>query len=125
MPRESGGGTSWEVVPVRVRLLRFWAALPSPCPPARTALRSGPGVVGSIHPHCDGYWAAAVAWEGQMAAIGIDAEPHRPLSAGVAYRISSRRERAELQRLSACEPLCHWDLLLFPAKESVYKAWSQ
>ena len=89
-----------------------------------------PGVVGSIT-HCDGYRAAAVAHARDVAAIGLDAEPHAPLPAGVLDVISLPAERARLTALAALASsatpgeraaVC-WDRLLFSAKESVYKAW--
>lgn len=94
-------------------------------PPA--PLLSGPkreplwpaGVVGSIT-HCDGYRAAAVARATEIAAIGIDAEPHDPLPDGILDRVTLPAERAHLRELP---PGVHWDRLLFSAKESVYKIW--
>ena len=94
-------------------------------PPA--PLLSGPkreplwpaGVVGSVT-HCDGYRAVAVARAADVAAIGIDAEPHEPLPTGILDRVSLPAERAHLRDLP---PGPHWDRLLFSAKESVYKAW--
>jgi 4'-phosphopantetheinyl transferase EntD len=94
-------------------------------PPA--PLLSGPkrepiwpdGVVGSIT-HCDGYRAAAVARASEIAAIGIDAEPHDPLPDGILDRVTLPAERAHLRDLP---PGVHWDRLLFSAKESVYKTW--
>jgi 4'-phosphopantetheinyl transferase EntD len=82
-------------------------------------------VVGSIT-HCAGYRAAAVARADRVRAIGIDAEPDKPLPDGVLDRISLPGERAMLYDLAlgglaAAGP--RWDLLLFSAKESVYKAW--
>jgi 4'-phosphopantetheinyl transferase EntD len=94
-------------------------------PPA--PLLSGPGreplwpegVVGSIT-HCDGYRAVAVARASQLASIGIDAEPHDALPAGILDRVTVPAERAHLLDLP---PGLHWDRLLFSAKESVYKTW--
>jgi 4'-phosphopantetheinyl transferase EntD len=80
------------------------------------------GVVGSIT-HCDGYRAAAVARSGQIATIGIDAEPHLALPEGLLGRIAGAEERVALVRLGSERPQVHWDRLLFSAKESVYKAW--
>jgi 4'-phosphopantetheinyl transferase EntD len=77
------------------------------------------GVVGSIT-HCDGYRAVAVARADQLASIGIDAEPHDPLPAGILERVTLPAERAHL---AALPPGLHWDRLLFSAKESVYKTW--
>ena len=89
-------------------------------PGERGAPRWPPGVVGSIT-HCAGYCAATVARADQVRAIGIDAEPDAPLPDGVLGRISLPGERAMLRGLAAPGP--RWDLLLFSAKESVYKAW--
>jgi len=76
------------------------------------------GIVGSIT-HCTGYRAAAVARASDAAAIGIDAEQHAPLPAGVLERISLAEERSWLATAPAG---LHWDRLLFSAKESVLKA---
>ncbi len=81
-----------------------------------------PGVVGSMT-HCDGYRAAAVAPGDRFRTIGIDAEPHAPLPAGVLEMVASPAERERLSRLGAAAPGVSWDRLLFSAKESVYKAW--
>jgi 4'-phosphopantetheinyl transferase EntD len=89
-------------------------------PGERGAPRWPPGVVGSIT-HCAGYRAATVARAGQVRAIGIDAEPDAPLPDGVLDRVSLPGERAMLRGLAVPGP--RWDLLLFSAKESVYKAW--
>lgn len=80
------------------------------------------GVTGSIT-HCTGFRAAAVARTGDVAALGVDAEPDKPLPDGVLDMIASDRERAHLARLSAADPGVCWERLLFSAKESVYKAW--
>ena len=77
------------------------------------------GVIGSIT-HCAGYRAAAVARQEQLAAIGIDAEFHAPLPAGVADIVCDAEETAWLKQVSGG---VHWDRVLFSAKESVYKAW--
>jgi 4'-phosphopantetheinyl transferase EntD len=81
-----------------------------------------PGIVGSIT-HCSGYCAAAVARAGDLAAIGLDAEPHAALLGGVLEMISLPAERARLRELAAASPEIAWDRLLFCAKEAVYKAW--
>jgi 4'-phosphopantetheinyl transferase EntD len=81
-----------------------------------------PGVVGSIT-HCAGYRAAAVARTTDLAALGIDAEPHGPLPHGVLESVTTADERDLLLRLYRRHPGPHWDRLLFSAKESVYKAW--
>ncbi|HEV3362068.1 MAG TPA: 4'-phosphopantetheinyl transferase superfamily protein [Pseudonocardiaceae bacterium] len=80
------------------------------------------GVLGSIT-HCAGYRAAVTGRVGVVRAIGIDAEPHRPLRAGLLDVIASPAERAHLAALRVAEPAVCWDRLLFSAKESVYKAW--
>ena len=77
------------------------------------------GVVGSVT-HCDDYRAAAVARASLLASIGIDAEPHEALPAGILDRVTLPAERAHLRDLP---PGVHWDRLLFSAKESVYKTW--
>ena len=81
-----------------------------------------PGTVGSIT-HCDGYRAAAVAHASEVAAIGLDAEPHDALPRGVLDVISLPAERARLAVLAGEWPAVRWDRLLFSVKESVYKAW--
>ncbi|HEY8544700.1 MAG TPA: 4'-phosphopantetheinyl transferase superfamily protein [Acidimicrobiales bacterium] len=80
------------------------------------------GVVGSIT-HCAGYRAAAVAWADDVPSLGIDAEPHHPLPAGVLDAVASRDEQLLLRRLIVTGPEVHWDRVLFSAKEAVYKAW--
>jgi 4'-phosphopantetheinyl transferase EntD len=79
-------------------------------------------VVGSMT-HCDGYRAAAVAHRRDLASIGIDAEVHERLPEGVLDIIAIADEQGWLRRLTADQPLVHWDRLLFSAKESVFKAW--
>jgi 4'-phosphopantetheinyl transferase EntD len=88
----------------------------------RGAPRWPPGIVGSIT-HCDGYRAAAVGRTGDVAAIGLDAEPNGPLPPGVLDVVSHAAERARLAALTSAEAGVCWDRLLFCAKESVYKAW--
>jgi 4'-phosphopantetheinyl transferase EntD len=78
-----------------------------------------PRVVGSIT-HCRGYRACAVAKTDDIASVGIDAEVHEPLPAGVLEAVASPRERAALHRNGSG---VHMDRLLFSAKEAVYKAW--
>src|SRR5580704_3727844 len=76
-------------------------------------------IVGSIT-HCRGYRAAAVAHAADLMTLGIDAEPHAALPAGVAAYVLGAAERDWLKR---APPGVHWDRLIFSAKESVYKAW--
>jgi len=80
------------------------------------------GVVGTIT-HCEGYRACAVALEAEVPSLGIDAEPHLPLPAGVLAAISSRGDRERLRRTFAGDRTNHWGRLLFCVKEAVYKAW--
>ncbi|WP_194895638.1 4'-phosphopantetheinyl transferase family protein [Catenulispora pinisilvae] len=80
------------------------------------------GFVGSMT-HCDGYRAAVVARAGELASIGIDAEPHLPLPAGVLKVVAGAGESAMVSELAERFPEVHWDRLLFSAKESIYKAW--
>ncbi|MGA5818005.1 4'-phosphopantetheinyl transferase family protein [Kitasatospora sp. NPDC094028] len=97
-----------------------------PYRPLVPGLRGGPswpdGVVGSLT-HCDGFRAAAVARAGELASIGIDAEPALPLPEGVQEAIALPAEQRRLAELSAARPDVPWDRILFSAKESVYKAW--
>ncbi|WP_435173432.1 4'-phosphopantetheinyl transferase family protein [Actinacidiphila sp. bgisy145] len=80
------------------------------------------GLRGSMT-HCAGYRAAALVRAADLASLGIDAEPHAPLPHGVLRTVSLPAERQRLAALAARRPDVHWDLLLFSAKESVYKAW--
>lgn len=96
---------------------------PQPIPAGpRGAPRWPPGVVGSIT-HCDGYRASAVARSGELASLGIDAEPNLPLPPGVLEDIALPGERESLRRLTVEAPQVRWDRLLFCMKETVYKAW--
>ena len=58
-----------------------------------------------------------------MAAIGIDAEPARPLPAGLIETVAAPAELRPLAELRLARPELPWELLLFCAKEAVYKAW--
>jgi 4'-phosphopantetheinyl transferase EntD len=78
-----------------------------------------PGVVGSIT-HCDGYCAAAVARQAEWLGVGIDAEPLQEMAAGVVARIASEDER---RRLAESEDRQRATVVLFSAKESLYKVW--
>jgi 4'-phosphopantetheinyl transferase EntD len=80
------------------------------------------GVVGSMT-HCAGYRAAAVAHSRDFRALGIDAEPHEPLPAGVLEIIALEHERGSLSELAAADSATCWDRILFCAKETLYKAW--
>jgi 4'-phosphopantetheinyl transferase EntD len=80
------------------------------------------GVVGSMT-HCVGYRAAAVAHRRDIAAIGIDAELHRPLPDGVLRMVALAEEQDHLRWLTDQRPAVQWPVVLFSAKESVYKTW--
>lgn len=77
------------------------------------------GVVGSIT-HCEHYRACAVARAQDARSLGIDAEPHAPLPAGVLEAVASADERRALAAHGS--GMC-WDRVLFSAKEAVFKAW--
>jgi 4'-phosphopantetheinyl transferase EntD len=70
--------------------------------------------------HCDGYCAAVVARTRDMRTIGIDAEPIRAFGDVVLDRIALAGERAWMSGADARAP---WAVVLFSAKESVFKAW--
>jgi 4'-phosphopantetheinyl transferase EntD len=80
------------------------------------------GIVGSIT-HCAGYRACALARAGEIAALGIDAEPNEALPRGVLGEIAGAQESAQLEELLRSEPAVRWDRLLFSTKEAVYKVW--
>jgi 4'-phosphopantetheinyl transferase EntD len=81
-----------------------------------------PGIVGSIT-HCVGYRACAAARRSDVAAIGIDAEPNRPLRERVLGAVAREGEIALVRRLIDDDPSVRWDRLVFSAKEAAYKAW--
>jgi 4'-phosphopantetheinyl transferase EntD len=91
-------------------------------PGLRGAPQWPPSVVGSIT-HCAGYRACAVARDGDIVTIGLDAEPHDALPPGVLGAVASAQEQARLAALAAAWPGVCWDRMLFCVKESVYKAW--
>lgn len=115
-----------EFAAVRACARRAMEKLGVPPQPVVTGERGAPvwppGLTGSMT-HCDGYRAAALVREGDVAAVGIDAEPHGPLPEGVFDTIALPTERDRDRALHAGGSAVHWDRLLFSAKESVYKAW--
>ncbi|MFD7094673.1 4'-phosphopantetheinyl transferase [Streptomyces xanthophaeus] len=115
-----------EFTTVRICARRALGRLGQPPVALVTNRRGAPqwpsGVVGSMT-HCAGYRAAAVARSADAAAIGIDAEPHRPLPAGVLDTIALPREQRSVRALTDRSPATPWDRILFSAKESVFKAW--
>jgi 4'-phosphopantetheinyl transferase EntD len=102
--------------------LRQLGLPPAPVLPGeRGEPRWPPGVVGSMT-HCGGYRAAALARSHDLRTLGIDAEPHQPLPAGVLAVIALDEERDNLSELAAADSATCWDRILFCAKETVYKA---
>ncbi|MFF4345207.1 4'-phosphopantetheinyl transferase [Kitasatospora sp. NPDC001540] len=105
---------------------RALAGIGHPAGPILTGPHNEPlwpdGVVGSLT-HCAGYRAAAVARAGEIASLGIDAEPHLALPEGVLEAVTRPEELPALAELRAAHPAVHWGKVLFSAKESVYKAW--
>lgn len=96
---------------------------PTPIPAGPTGAPIWPkGIVGSLT-HTSGYRAAAVAHHSDITSLGIDAEPHRHLPAGVLDLITDPRERSDLHGLHEDEPTVAWDRLIFSCKETAYKAW--
>ncbi|MFJ3217692.1 4'-phosphopantetheinyl transferase [Kitasatospora sp. NPDC086801] len=97
-----------------------------PYRPLVPGLRGAPswpdGIVGSLT-HCEGFRAAAVARSGDLASVGIDAEPALPLPDDVLDVIALPEEGKRIAGLLAEHPGTPWDRILFSAKESVYKAW--
>jgi 4'-phosphopantetheinyl transferase EntD len=105
------------------RALERLGVPPGPIPAGKRGEPIWPtGVVGSIT-HCRGYRACAVARATDLATIGVDAEPHAPLSDGLVGYIAGPEEIGRLGELAQAEPSICWDKLLFSAKEAVYKAW--
>ncbi|WP_419998924.1 4'-phosphopantetheinyl transferase family protein [Streptomyces boninensis] len=115
-----------EFTAVRACARRAMEKLGFPAQPVLPGERGAPrwpeGLRGSMT-HCDGYRAAAVVRAGDLAALGIDAEPHAPLPAGILDTVALPAERGRLAYLAAGRGGVHWDRLLFSAKESIYKAW--
>ncbi|MEV6194069.1 4'-phosphopantetheinyl transferase superfamily protein [Streptomyces sp. NPDC051920] len=115
-----------EFATVRVcarRAMEKLGVAPGPVVPGERGAPQWPaGVIGSMT-HCEGYSAAALARAGDLASLGIDAEPHLTLPDDVLEVVALPGESDRLNRLHARVPGVHWDRLLFSAKESVYKAW--
>jgi 4'-phosphopantetheinyl transferase EntD len=76
------------------------------------------GIVGTIT-HTDDFVAAAVAPRSLLRGIGIDAERQDGMTDDVLDVIATRDEREWIRAAGAAMP---WALLLFSAKESVFKA---
>lgn len=78
-----------------------------------------PGVVGSLT-HCRGYRAAVVARGSDLPSVGLDAERLRSLSDAATDAVVRTDERGQAPD---GVPPAHVPVLLFSAKEAVYKAW--
>ena len=78
-----------------------------------------PGTVGTIT-HTQGYCAAAVARDSEIRAVGMDAEQHRELGAGVRQMVCLPEEEELFDRLPSG---ISWPTVVFSAKETVYKVW--
>jgi 4'-phosphopantetheinyl transferase EntD len=78
-----------------------------------------PGVVASIT-HCDAFVGVAMARQGRICGIGVDAERARPLAPDLVELICSAREQ-EWIRAVAPPAYTSWPKLLFSAKEATYK----
>lgn len=81
-----------------------------------------PGVVGTLT-HTDGLRAAALAPADRVRSLGLDVEPHGPLTDGVLDAVSLPAEAAWVRAARGEVGTIHWDRLLFTAKEATYKAW--
>ncbi|MGC4745642.1 4'-phosphopantetheinyl transferase family protein [Micromonospora sp. DT201] len=77
------------------------------------------GVVGAIT-HTTGYCAAAAARNTDIRSVGMDAEQHREVSPGVRRAVLLPEEEASCARLPS--GTC-WPIVVFSAKETVYKVW--
>ncbi|MEV0621147.1 4'-phosphopantetheinyl transferase superfamily protein [Nonomuraea sp. NPDC050404] len=106
----------------RDALIRLGYPLVPVVPGAKGAPVWPSGAVGSIT-HCAGYRAAAVARSCDITTLGIDAEPNKPLPAGILEVIAVEEELRWVTDFLRRDPSVRWDRLLFSAKESVYKAW--
>ncbi|MBM0229992.1 4'-phosphopantetheinyl transferase, partial [Micromonospora sp. ATA51] len=93
-------------------------AAPVPAAPDRSPVWPA-GVVGAIT-HTHGYCAAAAARSGEIRSVGLDAERHRELNAGVRRMICLPEEEAGLAGLPTG---VSWPAVVFSAKETVYKLW--
>ncbi len=78
-----------------------------------------PGITGSIT-HCRDYCCAALAPAERWAGVGIDAEVLRHLKPRVQARITTAAEARALTGLDRTIP---WEMVVFSAKEALFKAW--
>ncbi|MFI5926934.1 4'-phosphopantetheinyl transferase [Micromonospora sp. NPDC051543] len=77
------------------------------------------GVVGAIT-HTAGYCAAAAARATDVRSVGMDAEQHREIDAGVRRLVLLPEEQEHYARLPSG---IRWPIVFFSAKETVYKVW--
>ncbi|MFG1897532.1 4'-phosphopantetheinyl transferase [Micromonospora zamorensis] len=77
------------------------------------------GVVGTIT-HTTGYCAAAAALTTDVRSVGMDAEQHHEVDPGVRRMVLLPEEEALCARLPGG---ISWPVVLFSAKETVYKVW--
>lgn len=103
--------------------LALLGASPSPILPGVSREPLWPRVVTGSITHCKGYCCAAVARRANVAAMGIDAEPHLPLPDGVLARVANHFERTLVSNRSNAVGGVHWDRVLWCAKEALFKAW--
>jgi|SRR6187402_247094 len=81
------------------------------------------GIVGSIT-HSNDFFAAAVAQNTKVRAIGIDVERNALVQDSIFQEISTAEDRSHIQQLSlSLASDSPWRALLFSAKESLYKVW--
>jgi 4'-phosphopantetheinyl transferase EntD len=80
-----------------------------------------PAISGSIT-HCNGYAAAVVTRKTDICSIGIDAERIQDFGDAAFDIVSLEAEQAWIKQADRQVP---WRVLLFSAKESVFKAWFQ
>ncbi|GHJ10292.1 4'-phosphopantetheinyl transferase [Micromonospora humidisoli] len=107
----------------RVCARRAMTALGLPATPVPAAPNRAPvwpdGLVGTIT-HTRDYCAAAVARRADLRAVGMDAERQRDLNPGVRRMILHPEEEDRLARLPGG---VNWPIVVFSAKETVYKVW--
>lgn len=77
------------------------------------------GIVGSLT-HCDGYRGSALCRAEILPALGVDAEPCRPLPDELRSMFGRTDELSGVDGPGDLDPA----LLLFSIKEAVYKAWN-
>lgn len=76
------------------------------------------GVVGSIS-HCAGRCAAVVEWDHRYGSVGIDVEVRNEMSLGVRELTTHPDDAVG----PGADPDVEWSVLLFSARESVFKCW--